>query len=76
MSERDRSRSPRTPPRAESDEDMAMDVVLPAMFERNEMDDSPDHVVAEEEEVEVLQDQPAADIAIESLLGGTPEQFV
>ena len=74
MSDRDRSR---TPPRqrSESPEVINANVVLPAMFARNEMDDSPANVVAEEEEVEVLQDQPAADIAIESLLGGTPEQF-
>ena len=74
MSDRDRSRTP-SRQRSESPEVPHANVVLPAMFARNEMDDSPANVVAEEEEVEVLQDQPAADIAIESLLGGTPEQY-
>ena len=73
MSRSDRSRSP-SRQREEAEEVINANVVLPAVIERNEMDDSPDHALAEEE-AEGLQDQPAPDIAIESLLGGTPEQF-
>ena len=72
MSERDRSRSP-SRSRAEADEGIHLNVVLPAVIERNAMEDSPELELPEEEEVEELQELPG--IAIESLLGGTPEQF-
>ena len=69
MSERDRSRSP-SRSRAEADEGINVDVVLPAVIERDPLEDSPDPELPEEDEVEEL-----PDVAIESLLGGTPEQF-
>ena len=70
MSERDRSRTPPSRSRAEADEDMNVDVVLPAVIEEDPLEESPDPEMPEEDEVEEL-----PDVAIESLLGGTPEQF-